>query len=86
MEQMILSKNNKHTNKKQKHSMTKKSRLGVPERGGKGREREGWVFWVFLGMQTVTFGVDGQWDPIVQHREMCVIGSLCCTIELDETL
>ena len=40
------------------------------------------VFWV----QTVIFGMDGQWDPTVQHREMCVVGSLCGTIEFDETL
>ena len=39
-----------------------------------------------LGMQTIISGVDGQWDPTVQHREMCVIGSLCCTTELDEIL
>ena len=38
------------------------------------------------GMQTVIFGMDGQWDPTVQHREMCVIGSLSCTTELEETL
>ena len=37
-------------------------------------------------MQTVIFGMDGQWDTTVQHREMCVIGSLCCTTEIDETL
>ena len=36
-------------------------------------------FW----MQTVTPEMDGQWDPTVQHREMCVTGSLCCTTELD---
>ena len=30
--------------------------------------------------------MDGQWDPTVQHREMCVIGSLCWTTELEETL
>ena len=52
-----------------------------------GREGVGWmgilgVFW----MQTVIFGMDGQWDPTVQYREMCVIWSLCCTTELDETL
>ena len=39
MEQMILSKNNKQTNKKQKQSMAKKSRLGVPGKGGCGRTR-----------------------------------------------
>ena len=27
-------------------------------------------------MPTVTFGMDGQWNPAVQHREMCAIGSL----------
>ena len=37
-------------------------------------------------MQTVISGVDGQWDPTVLHREMYVIGSLCYTTELDETL
>ena len=38
------------------------------------------------GMQTLIFGMDGQWNPTVQHREMCVNRSLCCTTELDETL
>ena len=65
--------------------MAKKNRLGAPG-GGKGREWEGWAFWGFLGIETVISGVDGQWDPTVQHRGMCVIGSLCCTTELDETL
>ena len=27
-----------------------------------------------------------QWDPTVQHRDLCVIGSFCCTTELDEIL
>ena len=58
--------------------------MGFP--GGKG-ERVGLmgilgVFW----MQTVIFGMDGQWDPTVQYREMCVIGSLCCKTELEEAL
>ena len=39
-----------------------------------------------LGVETVISGMDGQWDPTVQHRELCAIGSLCCTIELEETL
>jgi len=85
MEQMILSKNIKQTNKQTKepdHGQEEKT--GFPR--GKG-ERVGWmgilrVFWV----QTVIFGMDGQWDPTVQHREMCVVGSLCGTIEFDETL
>ena len=32
------------------------------------------------------FGMDGHWDPMLQHRDMCVLGSLCCTTELEETL
>ena len=35
---------------------------------------------------TVTFVVDEQCGPTVQHRELCEIGSLCCTIEIEETL
>ena len=64
--------------------MAKKNRLEVPkgERGGIGMDRHLGVFW----MQTVIFGMDGQWDLTVQHREMYVIGSLCCTTELVETL
>ena len=60
--------------------MAKKSRIGVSkgERGG----HLGDFFW----MQTVIFGMDGQCDPTVQHREMNVIGSLGCTTDLDETL
>ena len=37
-------------------------------------------------MPTVISGVVGQWDPTVQHREMCVNGSLCFATELHETL
>ena len=64
--------------------MAKESRLGIPKGEGKGSGMNGHlgVFW----MQTVIFGMDGQWGPAVQHRETCVIGSLCCTIELEETL
>ena len=39
---------------------------------------------VFAGK--LIFGMDGQWGPTVQHREQCVIWSLCCTIEIEETL
>ena len=39
-------------------------------------------FW----MQNVIFGMDGQCGPTVQHRELCVIGSLCCTTEIEKTL
>ena len=34
----------------------------------------------------VTFGMDEQWGPTVRHRELCVIGSLCCTTVIEETL
>ena len=44
-----------------------------------------WAVWGF-GMQTVIFGMDEQRGPTVQHREACVIGSLCCTTETEETL
>ena len=30
--------------------------------------------------------MDGQWGPTIQHRELCVIASLCCTTEIKETL
>ena len=83
MGQMILSKKRKEE-KKQKQVMAKESRLGVPkgERGGSGMDGHFGVF----RMQTFIFGVDGRWDHGVQHRKMCVIGSLRCTAELDETL
>ena len=42
--------------------------------------------WGAFWMQPVIFGMDWQWGPTVQHREICVIGSLCCTTELEETL
>ena len=54
--------------------------------GGEG-VRVGWMGILrVLWMQTAIFGMDGQWDPTVQHREMCVIGSLFCATELEETL
>ena len=37
-------------------------------------------------MQTVTFGMDGQWNPTLRHREFCVIRLLCYTTEIEETL
>ena len=30
--------------------------------------------------------MDGQWGPTVQHRELHVTGSSCCTPEIEETL
>ena len=64
--------------------MAEKSRLGVPGGGGEG---VGWMGILGVwGMQTVLFGINGQWDPTVQHREMYVTGSLCCTTEFDKIL
>ena len=37
-------------------------------------------------METVTYGMDGQGGPTIQHRELGVIGSLCCTTEIEATL
>ena len=44
--------------------------------------QEVWGWW----MKTVTFGMDGKWGPTIQHRELHVIVSLCCTTEIKETL
>ena len=54
--------------------MAKENRLRVlkGERGGSGIDGHLGVFW----MQIVIFGMDGQWDPTVQHREMRMIGLL----------
>ena len=49
--------------------------------GGR-RQWDGWTVWNFW-MQTVRFGMDGQWGPTVQHKELCMVGSLCCTTEIE---
>ena len=66
--------------------MAKESRLGVP-RGVKGGG-VGWmgIWGFFFWMQTVIFGMDGQWGPTAQHGVIYMIGSLCCTTELEKTL
>ena len=49
-----------------------------------GREWDGqgvWGWWV----KTVTLGMDGQWGLLCSPGN-CVIGSLCCTTEIGETL
>ena len=61
----------------------RRANLWLP-RGGR-REWDGRGVWGWC-MQTVTFGMDGKWVPIVQHRELCMTGSLCYTTELDEIL
>ena len=69
MEQMILSKNNKQ--KTETDHGQEEQNLGSWVRGR-------WMgIWGRWGIQTVVFGMGGQWDPTVQHREMCVIVSLC---------
>ena len=55
MAQMILS-------TKQKQSRVKERRLVVP-RGGEGRV--GWTGSLGFWLQTVTFGMDGQWGPTI---------------------
>ena len=39
--------------------------------GGVEREKDG--YYEVWGIQTVIFGMDGQWGITIQHREMCVI-------------
>ena len=67
--------------------MDKKSRLEVP--GGK-VEGVGWMdiwgLWGNANCYIWILGMDGQRDPTVRPGKMCVIGSLCCTTELDGTL
>ena len=52
---------------------------------GEGKEWDGWQVWGWW-IQTVMFGMNGQWAFTVQHRELWVIGSLYCAIEIEETL
>ena len=76
MAQMLLS-------TKQKQIRAIESRLldARGKRGGSGKDGEFGV-----GGYKLAFGVDGQWTPTVQHRELCVIRSLCCTTETEEIL
>ena len=37
-----------------------------------------------LGMQTVTFGMDRQWCPTIQQRELCVIGHFAVQQKLNK--
>ena len=76
MAQIIL-----FTQKKQ--FTAKESKLVVPS--GEGVKWDGRAVWGFW-MQTPVFGMYGQWGPTVQHRELGVIGSLCCKTEIEETL
>jgi len=53
---------------------------------GGGREWDGREVQGFFWMQTLIFGMDGQQGPTEQHRELCMIGSLCCTTNIEKTL
>lgn len=62
--------------------MAKKRRLGVPRQGRRGGSGMNGHFVGFGDVNCYIWNrMDGQWDPNVQHREMCVIGSICCTTE-----
>ena len=61
MEQMIQSKKNRNR--------SWPMRAWGSQRGKK-RELDRWTFWGSFWMQTLIFGMDGQRDPSVQHREM----------------
>ena len=55
--------------------------------GSWGSERVGWMRRLLFWTHTVSYTWNG-WavGPAVQHRELGVIGSLCCTTETEETL
>ena len=63
--------------------MNMESRLVVARRRG---ERGGWMGVWGWWIQTVTFGMHGQWAPTIQHRELYMIESLCYMTEIEETL
>ena len=71
MEKLIISKNNKQTNKvnqKNDQMMAKKSRTGVSGVGRKGEE-VGWMGILgVLGMQTVIFGIEWMDNGILMYN------------------
>lgn len=68
---------------KQKQITAKESDVWVPTGRGEGMGWRGnWGWWT----QTATSGVSGRWGPAVQHRGLCVTGSLCCTTATEDTL
>ena len=66
----------------QRQIMAIERRFGV---AGGGREWDGWGVWGWW-MQTVTFGMDRQWGPIIQPGELHISVSFCCTTEIKETM
>ena len=47
------------------------------KRGGSGMDGD-----VGIDGYKLTFGIDGQWAFTVQHVDLRVIGSLCCTTKI----
>ena len=71
---------------KQKQITDMESRLVVARGRGEGGQWMRSMGSLGLVVQTGTFGINRQRASTVQHREQCVIGSLCCTTEIEETL
>ena len=63
-------------------SWSQRADLWLPGGWGEWDGQGDWGWW----MRTVIFAMDGQWGPTVQHRELCVIRSFCCTTEIEDTL
>ena len=75
---MTLSKKTKNKNKNS-HGQGHQTWNSWGQRGGSGMDGHLVGAWI----QTV---ISGMHSPTVEHREMCVTGSLCCITELEETL
>ena len=66
-----LKKNKKELIYKTNKLMTLKTNLWLPKgKCGWGRE---WVGSLGLAWHTIVYGMDGQWEPPAQHRELCSI-------------
>ena len=61
----------------------KERKLVIP--GGR-RKGVGWMGSRVFGCKLLYLEWDGQWGPIVQHRDLCVIGLLFCITDIEETL
>ena len=72
---MIISKNNKQKTETD-HGQEEQT---WDSQGERGKEWDRWAFVGFFGYKLLHL----EWMGNGQHREMCVIGSLSCTTELD---
>ena len=81
---MILFKNNKTNKQKTEMEHGQEEQIWGSQGKWGGSARDGH----FGGLGDTNCYTWNGWamGPIVQHREMCVIGPLCCTTELDKTL